>query len=159
MNINERILRIIEAIENGRRYSFAKKIGKSRQQVSNLINNGYKVGFTIINDILAAYPELSPEWLMTGEGKMLKSQSIENVKNSTIIGGNVQGSNVQGSNNTFNMNSKMLESSHNYQEIIKKHQEHIEVMQKQMNMLLEQNVQLINQISQMSKLIEMLSMK
>lgn len=51
---------------------FSDKIGMSRSYVSS-INQG--VSYEVAQKIQQAYPELNIEWLMTGDGNMLKHQT------------------------------------------------------------------------------------
>lgn len=54
---------------------FAKKLNKGANTVSNYVRNGYSVGGSVINDILAAFPEVNSTWLLSDKGVMLKSDS------------------------------------------------------------------------------------
>ena len=53
-------------------------------------------GSTMLIKILTQYPELSADWLLTGEGEMLKSdkQNISSIDNSNVIGANVNGTGI-----------------------------------------------------------------
>ena len=73
MNINDRIIEIINNIEGGKRIAFAKKINRKSNQISNIIKKDASVGNIIIQDILKAYPEINANWLINGEGEMLKN--------------------------------------------------------------------------------------
>lgn len=50
---------------------FEKNIGASKSYISNTKNISAKV----VSNILRIYPELSPEWVLTGEGSMLKKEN------------------------------------------------------------------------------------
>lgn len=50
---------------------FEISIGKSNGYVNNIVKT---ISVDVLNNITKAYPELNAEWLMTGEGSMLKSQ-------------------------------------------------------------------------------------
>lgn len=74
-SINERIKFIIEEEESGVNSRFAKKIGVSSSVVSNYMPEGERKGepsFSILQRILEAYPQISINWLVTGEGKPFK---------------------------------------------------------------------------------------
>ncbi|SFC53408.1 hypothetical protein [Flavobacterium phragmitis] len=46
--------------------------GLSIGQIGKAISNNSGINSTSIEKILHAYPELNPEWLLTGKGEMLK---------------------------------------------------------------------------------------
>lgn len=53
--------------------AFAKSIGVGQQTLSKQLKlDGCGVSFTTVVGILTAYPELSAEWLLRGEGEMEK---------------------------------------------------------------------------------------
>ena len=75
MTIPERINAIINYYGlNAQR--FADKIGaKTKQAVYNLLYGRTRsISDTMRDNILAAFPDVSPSWLMTGQGAMLLSQ-------------------------------------------------------------------------------------
>lgn len=75
MNINERIREVRKHFCNDSNIMFAKKLNKGANTVSNYVRNGYSVGGSVINDILAAFPEVNSTWLLSDKGVMLKSDS------------------------------------------------------------------------------------
>jgi len=52
---------------------FAKSVGLSRGYVNNIKDN---MTLRSVNKIVQVYPELNENWLLTGEGKMLKENNI-----------------------------------------------------------------------------------
>ena len=54
---------------------FEIAIGKSNGYVNNIVKT---ISADALNSIAKAYPELNTEWLLTGEGEMLKSKQDEN---------------------------------------------------------------------------------
>jgi plasmid maintenance system antidote protein VapI len=75
MNVNNRIKKIIETLENNSRVRFAAKVGISASQTSHIIRQGTKIGLRTFAHILKAYPTVSDIWLKAGEGEMLKAQA------------------------------------------------------------------------------------
>lgn len=53
---------------------FADQIGVQRASVSHVLSGRNKPGFDFIQKIIAAYPAISAEWLITGKGDLLKSR-------------------------------------------------------------------------------------
>ena len=68
----DRILIFLEYLGMGQN-AFEKKCGISNGYISNSRGS---FGSRIISKISTAYPDLNVEWLMTGEGTMIKSESI-----------------------------------------------------------------------------------
>lgn len=55
---------------------FARKMGEKPQTVSNWITRG--VGKNVIDKIVTGFPEVNIDWLLTGEGEMLKGSAQKN---------------------------------------------------------------------------------
>lgn len=83
-DINQRIFSIIEKYYEGNVSKFAERIGKSQQQVNRFFNidsrnNKYPnpLKTDIIDVIVNHFPEISKDWLLTGNGSMLIPQIEE----------------------------------------------------------------------------------
>ena len=83
-DINQRIFSIIEKYHEGNVSKFAERIGKSQQQVNRFFNidsrnNKYPdpLKADIIDVIVNHFPEISKDWLLTGNGSMLVPQIEE----------------------------------------------------------------------------------
>ena len=59
--------------EHGRNKRFADKVGVTEFVVSNWVKRG--AGMSVMMKIKKAFPEVSIEWLMSGEGEMLKDSA------------------------------------------------------------------------------------
>jgi hypothetical protein len=70
MELNERILKIIDTYENGSKSQFAVKTGM-HNQAYKLLRHGYKPLKNTIDRIIYAYPDISVEWLTSGIGDMI----------------------------------------------------------------------------------------
>ena len=70
MEIRDRIIQFVD-YKRVSVTSFEKNIGASKSYISNTKNISAKV----LSNILRIYPELSPEWILTGEGTMLKKEN------------------------------------------------------------------------------------
>lgn len=88
-----------------------------------------------IKMIISAFPNLSEEWLLTGEGEMLlgedtqNDQSVGNVSDSKLTGVNVRGSNInidsRGDDNAKNIEA-LLSIVRDYQRTTERFQDHID---------------------------------
>lgn len=71
MTVKNRIIEFIEAKKISKR-GFADSIGKSNSYVNNIVST---ITADVLNKIRIVYPELNIDWLLTGEGDMLKNIS------------------------------------------------------------------------------------
>ena len=55
--------------------SFERSVGMSNASFGKSLKNGGAIGTDKLENILRIYPQLSPSWLLTGEGPMLKNLS------------------------------------------------------------------------------------
>jgi len=62
--------------------SFEKSTGMSNGSFSCQLKNNKTIGVDKLENILRTYPELNPEWLLTGKGTMLLFPTVE--KENTI---------------------------------------------------------------------------
>lgn len=77
--LGERIIEIVHKEAGGRDKMLAKKAGFSASVVTAFRNNPNKdVNASTLQKILLAYPNLSSDWLLTGQGGMYKSESTTN---------------------------------------------------------------------------------
>ena len=75
-------------------------------------------------EILLLFPDLSAEWLMRGEGPMLRpdpSQSVGDISGSTVVGNN-----VHGSGNNITSHAELAALQGQYLEMLKKRDEQID---------------------------------
>ena len=79
-DISDRIKTIMN--DKGMNYrSFGKYLGYSDVAISKIIKGDSKPKFEFLTNILTKIPEISPEWLLTGQGSMLKTdEKAPNVK-------------------------------------------------------------------------------
>lgn len=76
--------------------SIEKVIGASKGVLSRALAQGTDIQSKWLGRIVENYPHLNSEWLLTGEGDMLKTnqQSISNIDNSNVVGANVNGTGI-----------------------------------------------------------------
>lgn len=76
--INQRLKELIKfLIDNKKVYNqkdFGDKIGKSKTQLSEMLKGTLVISERTVHAIVSAFPELNTEWLLTGEGEMLKKE-------------------------------------------------------------------------------------
>lgn len=56
--------------------AFEKSIGMSNASFGKSLRSGGAIGTDKLENILSVYPNLSPNWLLTGEGAMLKGENL-----------------------------------------------------------------------------------
>jgi transcriptional regulator with XRE-family HTH domain len=69
--MTERILSIIKYL-NLSPSDFAEEIGVQRSSISHLISGRNKPSLEFIQKILSRFPEINPEWILNGNGEMIK---------------------------------------------------------------------------------------
>jgi len=75
MTINSRIKKIRKELCNDSTKELSEILGVSSQAVSNYIRDGYSVGEGVLYKIATKFPQINANWLLTGEGDMLKSEN------------------------------------------------------------------------------------
>lgn len=73
--VNQRVLQLI-AHYNLSKSAFAQKTGVSPPVITHISTGRNKVGLDVVQKILQAFPDLSPEWLLLGSGEMIKQEEI-----------------------------------------------------------------------------------
>lgn len=74
--INQRFTELISGLKMNTN-SFAKSIGKSYTSIESICKGKAKPGFELLETILDAYPNVSADWLMKGEGEMFAGRAKE----------------------------------------------------------------------------------
>ena len=76
-NITKTINRLIEYIEYKHisLNKFSIELGVSNSYFSKMVRNNASIGSDIIEKILRTHIDLSPEWLLTGNGSMLRGKN------------------------------------------------------------------------------------
>lgn len=77
-SINQRIREFINSLGVNDN-QFAKSIGITQSVIASMFSRNTEPSSKVIVSILNAYANLSAEWLMRGEGDMLKSNETEKV--------------------------------------------------------------------------------
>lgn len=81
MGIIERIIKLVDEKTNGNKKEFSSIIGIVQVTFNRYINKERSIGIDAISGILSAFPDVSAEWLLRGEGEMFKNSG-------TMIGSN-----------------------------------------------------------------------
>ncbi|WP_159801464.1 S24 family peptidase [Flavobacterium sp. MK4S-17] len=72
--VSQRLGKYIEA-KNISYYAFENSLEASRGSISKAVKEGKSIGSNMLEKILLHYPDLNPEWLLTGSGEMLISNT------------------------------------------------------------------------------------
>lgn len=72
---NERLMQIMNYLEISSLRGFSKKIGISFSKLQSY-QRGSSPGLDVLNIILSNLKDISPEWLITGQGKMIKTEGM-----------------------------------------------------------------------------------
>jgi phage repressor protein C with HTH and peptisase S24 domain len=79
MDINQAIADLLKALDITP-YQMAKTLGYNNgDKIYNIINRKNKPGFDTLHDILTHYPQINADWLLRGEGTMLKTDAAKTV--------------------------------------------------------------------------------
>lgn len=83
MTINERFEELIKKLYNGNKRAFATTLGISPTVIENVVGKRRgKPSYDVIEKI-CANANISPEWLLTGKGNMLREQTEQTESSST----------------------------------------------------------------------------
>lgn len=83
MSLNERISKVIE-YSNLTPSEFADEIDVQRSSISHITSGRNKPSLEFIIKIKSRFPEILWDWLVNGEGEMLKSDEPEIIEEETI---------------------------------------------------------------------------
>lgn len=85
-SINKRIELLIKELGYKSIRQFAIKIDVAPTSLNDVVKNNAEPKFSTINKIVKAEPSISPNWLITGEGEMLKEKA-PSIANTDIFHG------------------------------------------------------------------------
>lgn len=74
--MNRRLLQFLQA-ENITQAQLADTLSVARGSVSHILSGRNKPGYDFLESLLLHYPTLNLDWLMTGRGKMYRSEDEE----------------------------------------------------------------------------------
>lgn len=117
---------------------FARLINAEQTTVNNYLIGKRKPSLEVCTKILAAFPDISAEWLLRGEGSMYKSDTERHVNHIDLSTGKVTG---DGSTSVVGDNNAIASGAHST----------IGASDDIIRQLLQQNQQLINIISKNTK--------
>lgn len=129
--------------------SFERSVGMSNASFAKALKNDAALGSDKLENILRVYPELSPTWLLIGEGEMLRNVTqTSSGNNSPNISGN--GNNI---NNSSTIDKAINEISE-HRKLIGKSQDHVSKSQEQISKSQEQLSKSQEQIDRLLTLLE-----
>lgn len=72
-SVNQRLNFLVDTFEQGKKASFARKVGISPQAAQEILaGRRSEPSFKVLVKILESYPQVCTDWLVLGEGPMLK---------------------------------------------------------------------------------------
>jgi DNA-binding XRE family transcriptional regulator len=74
-DMTERIKQLIETLGFSQ-MQFADQIGVNRTVVNHIINGRNKVSLEVATRILSTFRQVSPDWLLSGTGAMLRGETL-----------------------------------------------------------------------------------
>lgn len=79
-SVNQRIRQIIES-KSLSVNAFANAIGVAQGTLASMLNRGTEPSNKTLNAVLSAFPEVNPDWLLTGSGEMYLSNKLSTTEN------------------------------------------------------------------------------
>ena len=79
MEIQDRIIEIIDYKTQGNKKRFSFEIGVPQTQMTQ-VARGRSIGITFVCRILSRYPDISARWLLLGEGTMLNMEAQNDLR-------------------------------------------------------------------------------
>ncbi|MDR2927170.1 MAG: hypothetical protein LBV41_03045, partial [Cytophagaceae bacterium] len=139
--INGRIKKIREHFCNDSNKVFANEVGEKPNTVNNWIREGYSVSRGVASKLTEKFP-VDLNWLLSGEGEMLRPITINQQKShiegrhggvGQVNGGNVNIHHDEGKDQVINEQKKevdqmfkvLVDEIHGFQEIGKNHDEYV----------------------------------
>ena len=71
----ERIKEIVQLKEGGNNSTFTEKIGVRQNTFSQYMNGKRSLSLDVVVKVAMTYPDVNVDWLITGEGEMIKSNN------------------------------------------------------------------------------------
>lgn len=96
--MNQRLRKVVNELKNQRKvYSdadFARIVDIPRGDLSQMMSKKRKVSKRCVSNLLSEFPEINEEWLMTGEGEMLKNSASAGNNSMSIAGEEIKGNKI-----------------------------------------------------------------
>lgn len=96
--MNQRLRKVVNELKNQRKvYSdadFARIVDIPRGDLSQMMSKKRKVSKRCVSNLLSEFPEINEEWLMTGEGEMLKNSASTGNNSMSIAGEEIKGNKI-----------------------------------------------------------------
>lgn len=67
---------------------FAEKTGIGQANLSSMLNGNRVIGEGVINKIIISFDNISKDWLLTGQGNMIKNNYSQNIKDENVASEN-----------------------------------------------------------------------
>lgn len=133
-NIFSRIKEFIDFLEISNN-EFGRTIGCSSAQITQMLTHKKNFGIDKLLNIISNYPNLNPNWLLTGEGSMLRDNDCLKIERKTEV-------------NKDDLLHKMYSDLHN--ELDQKNHE-LQELKNELKELREENKTLVKEIRTLEK--------
>lgn len=123
MKENQRFRNVITSLKENKRVrnqqDFVERIGSDKTTISQIVNNKIMIPNNLFAKIKEAFPDVSIEWIKSGDGELF---------NSPVVQTNQNGDNIHGQSVTVNKSEteKLLEALDKCHELLKKKDEQID---------------------------------
>ncbi len=84
MDINQRVSELIKELGLTAQ-KFAESVNTNALNITHITNNRSKPGYVLLCEILRTYRDVSPYWLLLGEGEMFLSSIEQNESNNSLV--------------------------------------------------------------------------
>lgn len=120
----QRISQIRQTFFNDNNRHFSEKITVNEQALSQICSGKRNAGIEIIQKILDNMPEINANWLLLGREEMTRNeQRVGDIKNSNVVGVNVNGGEIHSNTDDY---ATLLTIVEQYQKSTEKYQEQID---------------------------------
>lgn len=144
LSINQRVDLLVKKTANDNQAIFAHAIGVKPTVINNIVAGRMsEPSFQTLLKIIIAYPQISSDWLLKGEGEMLKESLSKPSDNDN--------DNVKLSKNQIKKNKVAYANNHSEASVVEDGESHLSVE----NQLLKQKIQdLEGQVAWLKSLVE-----
>jgi transcriptional regulator with XRE-family HTH domain len=84
--VNQRLNILVDSFEKGKKAAFARKVGISPQAAQEILaGRQSEPSFRVLVKILESYPQVCSDWLVLGQGPMLRDRNVQLAESNPTI--------------------------------------------------------------------------